>query len=482
LSYLENYILIEIVKYILFNSKVMVRVIPGVEVKVVKEIVPQQLYPSGVVGIIGTADRGEIGIAKPFGSYKELTEVFGNTGTLAKEARQAFLNGVFQVFATRVGSPSGAGDPATAFLQGPRKRNIVKLTARNPGDDGNNIKLVVMRGEEENTVRIELSDGRTNETFTNLTMDPSKPLFLINTLNESSKLVKAESLLSEPSADNNPVFGEIKFEGGKNAPQAQPSLDDYEKALESLELEPNIDVVYVADTWDEKVHALVDAHCKNMSIGGDTKPLGPRIGIGTVGPGETYNQIIERTRNIASDRFMLVAPYGFAGAVAGLVSKLNYFESPTFKPLTGVVWPEQLKRYTPSEQMQLISNGILTIDAVRGRGLIVLKGITTSKEQISVQRVADHSVRGIKNIADNFIGTLNNARGRMALRERITEFLIGMEKEGSIVPSTDGTQPAYLVDVYSSQADFAQGIVRTDVAVRPVRAMDYIYATINVQS
>jgi hypothetical protein len=29
--------------------------------------------------------------------------------------------------------------------------------------------------------------------------------------------------------------------------------------------------------------------------------------------------------------------------------------------------------------------------------------------------------------------------------------------------------------------DFAQGIVRVDVAVRPVRAIDYVYATITVE-
>ena len=57
-----------------------------------------------------------------------------------------------------------------------------------------------------------------------------------------------------------------------------------------------------------------------------------------------------------------------------------------------------------------------------------------------------------------------------------------MEKENAIVPSTDGKQPAYLIDVYSSQMDFAQGVVRVDIAVRPVRAMDYIYATITVQA
>jgi hypothetical protein len=177
---------------------------------------------------------------------------------------------------------------------------------------------------------------------------------------------------------------------------------------------------------------------------------------------------------------VLIAPYGLGGAVAGLVSKLSYWESPTFKALTGIANIE--RRYTPSEQMKLLTSGILPVDAVRGRGIIVVKGITTSKEQISVMRVADHAVRGVKNIADNFIGTLNNDRGRVALREGLSGFLLGMSKEGSLVPSVDGTKPPYLVDVYSSQDDFAQGIVRADIAVRPVRAMDYIYSTITVEA
>ncbi len=59
---------------------------------------------------------------------------------------------------------------------------------------------------------------------------------------------------------------------------------------------------------------------------------------------------------------------------------------------------------------------------------------------------------------------------------------MGMEREGSIVPSTDGVEPAYLIDVFSSESDFGQGIVRVDLAVRPVRAMDYIYATIKVEA
>jgi hypothetical protein len=240
-------------------------------------------------------------------------------------------------------------------------------------------------------------------------------------------------------------------------------------------MEEDIDIVYAADSWDPAVHALVDAHCQNMS-----KDAKNRIGVGTVAPGEAVADIANRTTALASDRFILAAPYGVAGAVAGLMSKLRYYDSPTFKALTGVA--ELETRYTPSQLMELLKAGVLPIEARRGRGLIVEKGITTSKEQISVMRIADHAVRATKNVAENFIGTLNTAGGRTALREKLTETFLTMVREESIVPSVDGKEPAFLVDVYSSQLDFAQGVVRVDVAVRPVRAMDYIYATVTVQA
>ncbi len=428
--------------------------------------------------MIGTADKGPVG--KPFTatSYKELTEVFlkDTPGSLIREAKSAFLNGVFQVVAIRTAGSSGT--PASVTLKGGggrRNRDVVKLTAKEVSDSV--IEVKVMRGASENTVRIEVLRGGEKEEYENLDMNPANTLYLVNVINQSSKWINAESSMTEPTVENNPGPQEVRIEGAMFSP---PAKEDYEKALEFLELESNIDMVYVCENSDPEIHALVDAHCKNMSLGKEPKPLGPRIGIGTVGKNESVDDIIKRTEVLASDRFILVAPYGTAGCVAGLISKLNYYESPTFKALSGIADIE--RRYTPSEQMKLLSNGVLPIDAVKGRGIIVVKGITTSKEQISVMRIADHSVRGIKNIADLFIGTLNNARGRMALRERITEFLIGMEKEGAIVPSVDNTKPAYVVDVYSSQSDFAQGIVRVDSAVRPVRAMDYIYATINVQA
>jgi len=456
----------------------MARILPGVEIKVVKEIVPQQLNPSGVVGVVGTAEKGPILMPTPVTSFREFQEKFGSDAnqSLTKEVRLCFLNGVFEVFATRIeasGSQSSSG-----VLNNSDGEDAIKIDSKTAGEAGNNIKVGVSKGTAPGTQCVQITNGVAFEVFDNLSTDKASDMYVTDILNSRSKIVMASDKWKEAKGKDAKApkrdlgLGEIMLSGGMTA---QPALKDYEKALEMLEMEPDIDLVYAGDSWDPKVHALVDAHCQNMS-----KDAKNRIGIGTVGPNEKIQDIVNRTSVLASDRFVLVAPYGSSGAVAGLISKLNYYDSPTFKALTGIADVET--RYTPSQLMELLKAGILALEARRGRGIIVEKGITTSKEQISVMRIADHAVREAKNVSENFIGTLNTAGGRTALREKLTETYLNMVREESIVPSVDGKEPAFLVDVYSSQLDFAQGIVRVDLAVRPVRAMDYIYATINVQA
>jgi hypothetical protein len=453
----------------------MTRILPGVEVTVVKEIVPQQLNPSGVVGLMGVAEKGPILTPTPVTSYREYQEKFGSdtSYSLTKEARLAFQNGVFQVFATRI--EASGSQSATATIKGEDGDDVISVASKVSGELGNKIDVGISKGSVEGSASIQVTNGIKFEVFDNVNLDRKSDQYIVDVVNTRSSLVSLSDLRSkgkDAKASKNLCLGDTILSGGVTA---QPELKDYEKALEMLEMEDDIDIVYAGDTWDPAVHALVDAHCQNMS-----KDAKNRIGIGTVAPGEEVADIVKRTTTLASDRFIIVAPYGVAGAVAGLISKLQYFQSPTFKALTGV--SELEKRYTPSQLMELLKAGILPLEARRGRGIIIEKGISTSKEQISVTRIADHAVRSTKNVSENFIGTLNTDGGRMALREKLTETFITMVREESIVPSTDGKEPAFLVDVYSSQLDFAQGIVRVDIAVRPVRAMDYIYATITVQA
>ena len=68
------------------------------------------------------------------------------------------------------------------------------------------------------------------------------------------------------------------------------------------------------------------------------------------------------------------------------------------------------------------------------------------------------------------------------MKGKVTEFLMGMELEGSIVPSSDGVEPSYLIGDVISESVFGQGVVIVELDDRPVRAMDYIYATIKVEA
>jgi phage tail sheath protein FI len=452
----------------------LVRVIPGVEVKVIKEIIPPAPYPSGVVAMIGTAERGPELTPTHLGSWREFADMFGDSTeyTLTQNAKQCFQNGVFEVVATRI--VGKGGEYASVTLKDGEKANTVELKAKAIGEAGDDVGYKVEPGTTENTVRLLLSDGVVFEVFDDLVMARRSDKYLVKYVNENSNLANANDLRSKTKAPgNNPAPDEGTLKGGK--PPGDPAVEDFEAALERIEAEPEVDMVHACEVTDPKVHALIEAHCVNMSTGA----MG-RIGIGSVEEGEAISDIIKRTEVLASDRFILVAPHGVVGAVAGLISKLSYFQSPTFKPTTGLAALEE--KYTPSQARQLLNAGILPLWAQKGKGIIVIKGITTSKEQINVTRTTDHAVRLVKATGDQFIGTLNNATGRAALKEKITELMLRMENEGAIVPSVDGTEPAFIVDVYSSQLDFAQGIVRVDLAVRPVRAIDYIYATVTVQA
>ncbi len=579
----------------------MARILPGVEIKVVKEIVAPAVAPSGVLGLVGITDRGSIDVPTPVSSWPAFLGTFGPASAYSMpEAKQAIMNGIFELAVVRVDddgaskatlkltdtegaevarlqarakgtwanditasikenkdsggdvtsvdlalsygeideaftslvmAPGDAKylfdvinrdstlvtaidperlvnlpaplaqtdfvpydadarpDEAAAHLYLPQTEgdtdHVMKLEAKSRGAAGNdlNLKARVMEGAEAGTVDLRVYRGtRIAEDYEGMTMNPDDPNYLVFAINDNAKsLVKAIDLY-EPTLGGLPAEGEyLVMEDDQGTDPDESAFTD---AVDELEAMPHVDLVmaslptafYGEDDEAATIHAHIDAHCSRMSDEAKN-----RIGLGTITPDDNDDTaaIADRAMPLASDRFVLVAPHGVVGAVAGLIGSLSYYESPTFKRISGV--PKLEYAYSPSQLRTLLQANILAMELQRERGIVVEKGISTSGEQISVTRVADHAVRGVKGIADLFIGTLNTADGRMALKQKITEFFLGMEKEGAIVPSVDGEEPSFKVDVYSSEQDFGQGIVRVDIAVRPVRAIDYIYATITVE-
>jgi len=492
----------------------MTLILPGVEIQVVKEIVAGQLNPSGILGLIGITEENNDGSTKKLGrasSYKGLTNLYGRSvDYTVPEAKQSFQNGVSEVVMVPISSSSMT--KANLELKGGSGDTVFKLTARASGAWANkiNVKLEGKEDDEGNKtmVRITLSYKDAVEFYDNLYLDPSNDRYFCKVINEQSDLVVAENPGNKKAPKKNnkndkdeggdepaaaapadttvkalPADVESSLAGG-----ASPLSKDYEGALTKLEGEEDVDMVVASfdnyNDWNviKQVHASIDAHCKVMS--GNCMN---RIGFGQIPPPETFATVedevdftTKQTLTMNSDRFVLVAPHGVLGAVAGLVGNLPVHQSPTFKTIAGI--PELTQKYSPSHLKSLLKSNILVLEAKKGKGIIVEKGLATSGEQISVQRVADKAVRGTKMIGDLFIGTLNNVNGRNALREKCVEFFLQMEKDGAIVPSADGSDPSYKVDVYATDDDISKGIVRLDIAVRPVRAIDYVYGTILVRA
>lgn len=176
---------------------------------------------------MGTAEKGPELTPVHLGNWREFIDNFGANPecTLTQEAKRCFQNGVFEVVATRI--IGKGGEVASAILKDNAKLDTVGLKARVLGAGGNNIKFSVEKGKADNAVRLLVSDGVVFEVFEDLVMDPSSGRYLIDYVNDDSKLLMAEDLKSKSESPKNvPVLiKEAILKGGKEAgpPSEEPS-------------------------------------------------------------------------------------------------------------------------------------------------------------------------------------------------------------------------------------------------------------------
>jgi hypothetical protein len=348
------------------------------------------------------------------------------------------------------------------------------------GVDPSGLSVVISESTGRLTVRV--FQGGLQEEFEDLVMDPDDGAHLPFVLITQSRFVHVRPTSSQAQASQLPraTSAPAAFSGG-----VAPTVDDYLEAIDRLADDPRIDLVLaaidptLADGDVRQIHQALVAHAVVQTDNG-----APRIAFGSVTANEqaSLERIKDHASSVRNRRFVLVSPAGAEGAVAGMVGRMSPQEAPTFKPLPLFGIPPA--RYREAQLNRLLSGttNLLVVQDRAGRGVVVLKGIDTTGDQISVTRVADQVIRMVKGMSENFIGLLNTDDARLTLKQQIVASLTRMEREGALVPSTDGKDPAFFVNVFSTQQDFAQGIVRIELAVRPVRSIDYVYATIRVKN
>jgi phage tail sheath protein FI len=182
-----------------------------------------QEVPSGVRTItgvstsiamfIGMTKRGRLGVPTRVLSFADYERVFSADTAISEmtdQVRQFFLNGGRTAFIMRIADASAA--PARVDLTNEASVVVLRLTAKDAGTDGNLIRaevdyntpspestfnLRVFRPVTDpfGVVRIE-----TDETFTNLSMDPASGRAVASVVNQQSTLVDAAIAGTAPAA------------------------------------------------------------------------------------------------------------------------------------------------------------------------------------------------------------------------------------------------------------------------------------------
>jgi hypothetical protein len=130
--------------------------------------------------------------------------------------------------------------------------------------------------------------------------------------------------------------------------------------------------------------------------------------------------------------------------------------------------------YTTPVHKNLLLNNVM---AVRRRfGHQIVRGITTDAgafKQISVRRIVDYAKAGVRLGSNPYIGKLNNARVRAALKATLDGFLSQMVLDEMLV--------GYELSVTATRAQEIAGVAVVTMTLRPTFSIDFIRVTMNLE-
>jgi hypothetical protein len=329
------------------------------------------------------------------------------------------------------------------------------------------------------SVKVTVRAGTTDEVFT--VADGAHLVQLVNDTASPSQLVKGVAAANPTEVPKKSATAEdfLLLKGGNDG--AAVNDTHFATGLELL-LNEQVHIVVAAGMDNETFGAELKAHCDTAST---DKMKADRIAVTGSKVNASFNDI--RGHKVDSDRVVFVAP-GFkatdsvsgqpsifpgsytAAVIAGMLSSLSPHISLTNKP---VAVDELQTRFTQPQLEQLVQARVFVIEEQRGRGIRVVKGITTSTNsafhQITTRRIVDFAKYGVRSAASPYIGKLNNERVRAALRSTISSFLQEMLDDEMLT--------AFEVEVSATRADEIKGIANVTILLQPTFSIDFIKVT-----
>lgn len=437
---------------------------------------------TGNVGVVGTANRGPLRTVQVLGSPGDALETFGaydawpaaaadqpKALTLTRAIEQVFKGGASTVYAVRV-ADEGLTPMATMSwtVTGAAAAALFTLRATSPGTWANAI-VAKLATPADKPAELTLELGRLKETFAGSTAKE-----LAQSVRDGSRLV---TVVGPAAADEAKAPTGVTASATAGGPDGVPiTTTQITQGLAVLANQP-VNIVVVAGVDAKTGAGAVLAHLEQTENDGRE-----RIAVMGASSDEPATVIADDASKGSNPRLVLVvpgiragttalpAPYA-AALVAGRLAGLAPHVSLTNKDVPA---DDLTREYSRAQQKQLLGSQVLVLQ--KNLGIRVLKGISTDTgafRQISVRRIVDYAKAGVRVGSNPYIGRLNNARVRAALKATLDGFLSGMILDEMLV--------AYQLDVTATRAQEIAGQAVVTMVLQPTFSIDFVKVIMNLQ-
>lgn len=438
---------------------------------------------TGNIGVVGTANRGPVNEVQILGSYTEALDIFGRYDawstqgtplTLTRTLEQIFKGGGATVYAVRIAN----GTPVARVLTvaDGSDNALFTLTAKSPGTWANGITSTLTAASGDTPASLELEYQGNKEAF-----EGSNAASLRQAMVNASQLVDVGDL--QTGTDANQPADIVETTAGSND-GANATTTQLQTGLAALANQP-VNLVVPGGFSAQQAAGSILAHLEATENDGLE-----RMAVLGVSQDDVSDIVSNDVSAVSNKRVIMVAPGikavdaastsdqltslpgSYAAALlCGRLSTLAPHISLTNKDLAC----DGLTRdYSRAQQKHLLQNRVMVLR--KHFGVRALQGISTDTgafKQISVRRTVDYAKAGVRKGSNPYIGKLNNARVRAALKATLDGFLSGMVLDEML---TD-----YSLTVSATRQQEINGIALVSMTLKPTFSIDFVKVIMNLE-
>ncbi|SEA37246.1 hypothetical protein SAMN05660964_01431 [Thiothrix caldifontis] len=449
---------------------------------------------TGNIGVVGTANRGKVDEVVILGSYSEALDTFGQYDkwqvpagatppppplSLTRTLEQVFKGGGSTVYAVRIANGIPVARVMTVRDGANPPVDLFTLTAKSPGTWANSIKLPPPSGAATTPLKLELEYAGNKEVFEGATAETLRDAIV----STGSQWVTVSDLITPSTGTNKDKVPTtiVETTPGSND-GAAATTTELAVGLAKLATQP-VNIVVAGGFAVGSTSSTNDPTSSMLAHLEATENDGlERIAVLGVSADGTVANPIDNKRVIlvapgikatdAASRRQVDLPGPYAAAlVAGRLATLAPHISLTNKDLAA---DGLTTDYTRAEQKNLLQNRVMVLH--KNFGTRVLKGISTDSgafKQVSVRRTVDFAKAGVRQGSNPYIGKLNNARVRAALKATLDGFLAGMV--------VDEMLTEYTLEVSATRAQEINGIALVTMTLKPTFSIDFVKVIMNLE-